>query len=218
MLALCLAWSKHVLMVFDFRGLSVLHLLIGCLLVSLLIVYRLVLVLEVLLAHSFFIHFEAFSLALHLVFILNQTLAVVLLVAASWLLRSVGTIWVVGALIWVLKVGVRVRYSVYIRLRWGVANVKCSQNMATVDATAWVITIPNQVAGVVVAIVLALVRATCVLLVVRVHGFLVLLVRHLVLSFSVTSHRLLDLAQLIILIILVSTCSIGWGVLSVTFL
>ena len=65
---------------------------------------------------------------------------------------------------------------------------------------------------------MALIRATYVLLVVRVHGFLVLLVRHLVLSFSVTSHRLLDLADLIILIILLSTCSIGWGVLSVTFL
>ena len=70
-------------MVFDFRGLSVLYLLIGCLLVSLLIVSRLVLVLKVLLAYSFFIHFEAFSLALHLVLILNQALAVVLLVAAS---------------------------------------------------------------------------------------------------------------------------------------
>lgn len=103
-------------MVFDFRGFSILHLLSGCLLVSLLIVSRLVLVLEVLLADSFFIHFEPFSLTLHLALILNQALTVVLLVAATRLLRSVGPIRVVGAVIGVLKVGVRVRYSVDIGL------------------------------------------------------------------------------------------------------
>ena len=65
---------------------------------------------------------------------------------------------------------------------------------------------------------MALVRATSVLLVVQVHAFLVCLVRHLVLSFSVTSHLRLDLAQLIVLIILVSTCLIGLGVLRVIFL
>ena len=113
-------------MVLDFWGLSILHLLSGCLLVSLLIVSGLVLVLEVLLADSFFIHFEPFGLTLHFVLILNQALAVVLLVATSRLFRSVGPVRVVGALIGVLKVGVRVRNSVDIRLGRRVANVQCS--------------------------------------------------------------------------------------------
>jgi len=72
--------------------------------------------------------------------------------------------------------------------------------MATVDATTGVVG-PLEYARVISAIVLALKLASCVLL----HGLIGKLITVLVLSFSLSSHLLVDLLQLIILIILLNT-------------